>query len=365
MSDQVDSDSQTEDATEKKLNDALEHGSAPVSREVALFATLACILVILIFVLRTNAVRLVTMLTYFIDDPGGWRLDRGDDAIALGNLILINSATCLAPILSLLVIFGVVASVAQNAPRFVLDRIQPDFSRMSIQKGFSRVFGLHGWTEFLKNVFKFGSVGTIAVIVLYAQKIALVNSMFYEVSDLPDRILGLAIRLISALVVATLMVASADLVWARIHWRRDQRMSRQEIKDEAKQMDGDPLLKARLRSIRMDRARKRMLTAVPKATMVIVNPTHYAVAMRYVRSEGGAPVVVAKGVDLIALRIREIAEENKIPIIEDKPLARSLYEVVKVDSTIPSEFYRAIAELIHLIHNKRSNWPLVRDRGAS
>ena len=119
-------------------------------------------------------------------------------------------------------------------------------------------------------------------------------------------------------------------------------------------------MKARLRSLRLDRSRRRMLTAVPRATMVVVNPTHYAVALRYVRSEGGAPTVLAKGLDLIALRIREIAEENSIPIIEDKPLARSLYDAVNIDSAIPSEFYRAVAELVHLIQEKRSSWPITR-----
>ena len=122
--------------------------------------------------------------------------------------------------------------------------------------------------------------------------------MFVDVADLPERILGLCVDVVAAVLVATLVVAAADIVWARIHWRRDQRMSRQEIKEEIKQTEGDRLMKARLRSLRLDRSRRRMLAAVPKATMVVVNPTHYAVAMRYVRSEGGAPIVLAKGVDL-------------------------------------------------------------------
>jgi len=122
------------------------------------------------------------------------------------------------------------------------------------------------------------------------------------------------------------------------------------------------MLKARLRSLRLDRSRRNMLKNVPKATMVIVNPTHYAVAMRYVRTEGGAPMVLAKGVDLLALKIREVAIEHDIPIIEDKPLARSLYDVVAVDAVIPPEFYRAVAEIVHLVQSKRAAWPLSRRR---
>lgn len=361
MSDERDKESQTEEATEKKLADAIEHGNVPISREASLLASLACFLIIMIFMLRSSGANLVYTLVYFVDDPAGWRLDRGNDAIALGNLILVACGAFLAPIFSLLIVFGLTASMAQNAPRFVPDRIMPKLSRISISGGASRVFGPRGWTEFLKNVLKIGSVSAIAGAVLSGQKIELINAVFYDIGDLPDRILNLAIRVVSSIVVATLVVAAADLVWARIHWRRDQRMSRQEIKDEIKQMEGDRLLKARLRSIRLDRSRKRMLTAVPKATMVVVNPTHYAVALRYVRGEGGAPMVVAKGLDLIALKIREIAEEYHIPIVEDKPLARSLYDAVKVDSAIPAEFYRAIAELIHLIQEKKNNWPLVRD----
>ncbi len=129
-------------------------------------------------------------------------------------------------------------------------------------------------------------------------------------------------------------------------------MSRQEVKDEHKQMQGDPMVKARLRSVALERSRKRMMSAVPTATLVIANPTHYAIALRYVRSEGGAPKVVAKGQDLIALKICEIAEEHDIPVIEDKALARSMYDRVEVDMMIPAEFYRVIAELIHFLGSR-------------
>jgi flagellar biosynthetic protein FlhB len=257
---------------------------------------------------------------------------------------------------------GVVASVAQNPPRFVPDRIMPDLSRLSPRAGFVRVFGPRGWTEFFKNVLKIAAVVAIVGLILDNRWALLETSMFNDVYDLPQRVLKLCLDVVAAVLVATLVVASADLVWARIHWRRDQRMSRQELKEEVRQSEGDRLIKARLRSLRLDRSRKRMLAAVPRATMVVANPTHYAVAMRYVRAEGGAPIVLAKGVDLIALKIREIAEQHEIPIVEDRPLARALYDAVAVDSAIPSEFYRAVAEIVHLIQEKRSSWPIVRNR---
>jgi flagellar biosynthetic protein FlhB len=360
MSEETDKDSQTENATEKKLNDSMERGDVPMSREVALVASLGCILVAMIFLLRDGTQRLVGALILFLDDSGGLRLGRSDDVMALLRVVIGEILSFLTPILALLIVGGLVASMAQNAPRFVLERIQPDLGRLSLIKGFSRTFGLKGLTEFLKSLLKLVAVGAIVGLVLSGERVSLVNSMFMDIGDLPGLILGVAIKIISAVVVATFVIAAADVVWARIHWLRDHRMSRHEIKEEIRQMEGDRLLKARLRSIRLDRSRKRMLAGVPKATMVIVNPTHYAVALRYVRSEGGVPMVVAKGQDLIALKIREIAEQNGIPLIEDKALARSLYQVVQVDSMIPPEFYRTIAEIIHLIQTKKSSWPIVR-----
>ena len=361
MSDDQDPDSKTEEATEKKLHDAIERGAVPVSREVSLLASLAAILIVMVFVLPARTERFVGTLVHFLDDPAGWRLERANDVAALGEVMALAAADFLMPTLLLLMVFGVVASIAQNAPRIVPDRIIPDLSRISIIAGLSRVFGLKGWTEFLKSALKIGAVGVVVGAILAEQRYVLATAMFRDVADLPQRVLSLCVDIVAAVLAATLVVASADLAWARIHWRRDQRMSRYELKEELKQTEGDRLLKARLRSLRLDRSRKRMLSAVPRATMVVVNPTHYAVAMRYVRQEGGAPTVLAKGVDLIALKIREIAEQHFIPIIEDKPLARALYDAVAIDSMIPPEFYRAVAEIVHLIQEKRSSWPLTRN----
>jgi flagellar biosynthetic protein FlhB len=362
MSDDQDPDSKTEEATEKKLHDAVERGDVPVSREVSLLASLAAMLIVMVFMLPARTERFVGTLVHFLDDPAGWRLERASDVVALGEVMALAAADFLMPTLVLLMVFGVVASIAQNPPRIVPDRIIPDLSRISIIAGLSRVFGLKGWTEFLKSALKIGAVGVVVGAILAGQRYVLATAMFRDVAELPQRILSLCVDIVAAVLAATLVVASADLAWARIHWRRDQRMSRYELKEELKQTEGDRLLKARLRSLRLDRSRKRMLSAVPKATMVVVNPTHYAVAMRYVRQEGGAPMVLAKGVDLIALKIREIAEQHFIPIIEDKPLARALYDAVAIDSVIPPEFYRAVAEIVHLIQEKRSSWPLTRNR---
>ena len=149
-------------------------------------------------------------------------------------------------------------------------------------------------------------------------------------------------------------LAVGDLLWARFKWHRDLRMSRQDLKDEMRQSEGDPIVRARQRSVARDRARRRMLASVPKATLVVANPTHYAIAMRYVHGETAVPIVLAKGVDHMALRIRELAEKNGISVVEDRALVRSLYDSVHANQPIPPEFYRAIAEIILHIYAKKS-----------
>jgi len=150
------------------------------------------------------------------------------------------------------------------------------------------------------------------------------------------------------------LIAIIDLLWSRFHWRQDLRMTKQEVKDEMKQAEGDPIMRSRLRSLQRDRARRRMMADVPRATLVIANPTHYAIALRYVRDETAAPIVVAKGQDLVALKIREIAEANEIPVFEDVALARSMYSQVSVDSMIPAQFYQAVAELVRILYNGKT-----------
>jgi flagellar biosynthetic protein FlhB len=347
-------DNKTEEATEKKLRDAVEKGDIPVSREAATFASVIGILVVTGFLVKEGGMRLAVALERLMDDPGGWSLRNSADAASLLEAIATESFRFLLPLLATLSLFGVVASMAQNPPRLAFDRIQPDASRLSPSKGWSRLFGLQGQTEFLKAVLKFGGVSAVIFILLRSEQSSFMNAMFTEPSALPDLILAMTMRLLAAVAIATILLVAADMLWARLKWRRDLRMTRQELKDELKQAEGDPLIRSKLRSLVLDRSRRRMIAAVPRATLVIANPTHYAIALRYVREEGGAPLVVAKGQDLIALKIREIAEQNQIPIVEDKALARSMYDSVEVDKMIPPELYRAVAEVVHFLHAKKT-----------
>ncbi len=356
MSAEIDHEDKTEEPTEKRLHDAVERGRIAFSRETPLFASLSATLVALIFVTPARIAGLVSALSGVIGDPAGWRIERGADALALGGPLVGAAAEFLWPFVIFLMGAGLIASIAQGTPRIVPDRIFPDFSRISPRAGFRRMFGARGAVEFAKSLIKLGAVIAVAGTMLLSQRAVLLTAMDDDPGALPNRIHALAVRTIAAVLAATLVVAVADLAWSRILWRRDNRMSRHEVKEELRQAEGDRMVKARLRSLRLDRSRRRMLSAVSRATMVVANPTHFAVAMRYVRSEGGAPVVLAKGADLVALRIRAIAEAHDIPVIEDRPLARSLYSAVEVERPIPAEFYRAIAEIVHLIQQRKGGW---------
>ncbi len=349
MAEAIDKDSRTEEPTEKKTRDAIEQGNVPFSREAAMFASLVGILVVSSFFFANGIARLKLSLQRFIDSPGEWPLENGADAINLFVAIGWEAARLMTPAIAVLVITGLAASFLQNAPRLVLRRIQPDASRLSLSKGWQRLFGIQGQVEFLKAMFRLAAVGFVALLLLCNARFDILNALFTDPAAIPGLILSLWMRLVAAVVTAVIVLAAADLVWSRLFWRRELRMTRQELKDEMKQQEGDPIVRTRLRSLQRDRARKRMIAAVPRATLVIANPTHYAVALRYVRKEQRAPLVIAKGQDLIALKIREAAEQHGIPIFEDKSLARSLYESVEVDKLIPPEFYKAVAEIIFFL----------------
>ena len=356
MSDAPDKDSKTEEASEKKIRDAMEKGNVPVSREVAVFAAIAAMLVICLFLIEARTLRLVQMLSQLLDNSTGWTMATGGDASAFCVALMLECASFLWPFVLLFTGLGLVSSFVQGMPQLIGTRIQPDLSRLSALKGWSRLFGAKGAAEFLKVVLKFVCVTIVVFILLRSERDAVIDQIFGQPADIPQRLLMIVTRLLIAMCLIAGVVAAIDLVIVRFNWKRDLRMSKQEQKDEHKQSEGDPAVKARFRSIALDRSRRRMIAAVPKATVVIANPTHYAIALRYVRSEGGAPLVVAKGQDLIALKIREIAEANGIPVIEDKALARSMYDYVEVDTHIPAAFYRAVAELIHFLQSRQSQW---------
>jgi flagellar biosynthesis protein FlhB len=349
MSDTDDKDSKTEAPSDKKVRDAIEKGNIPFSREAPMFASILGILLVLAFVARSTTKALTEKLSLFVNRPEDFRLESGLDAVALIHAVALEVGQFLIPTIAILAGSSLAASILQNVPSIVTERIRPQWNRISPASGWKRIFGRQGLVEFLKSLFKFGTVSLVSLLLLKSEQYKVLNAMLSDPSLLPELMLTMAMRLVSAIAIATIVLVAADLLWARFKWHSDLKMTKQEVKEEYKQMEGDPMVKARMRSLAQDRSRKRMLAAVPKATFVIANPTHFAIAMRYERSEANAPIVVAKGKDLIALKIREIAEASGVPVIEDKPLARSMYDHVEIDRMIPPDFYKAVAQILFYI----------------
>jgi flagellar biosynthetic protein FlhB len=352
MADGEDKESKTEKPTEKKLRDAIEKGNLPFSREAPIFASFLAVLIFALFFADKSAIQMARFLSNFLDRPEEFQLGTAQDVVGLYRAVLVEVVKLIGVIMILLMAGGIAASILQNVPRFVLDRIAPKMSRISLREGWQRLFGVKGFVEFLKSVGKVGFGVACLVFALSGVKERLLSGMLMEPVAFGLMIRSITIHILVAIVFAVALITAADLFWSRFSWLRDLRMSKQEIKDEFKQTDGDPIVKMRLRSLARDRARRRMIQAIPKATLVIANPTHFAIALSYVREKDAAPVVVAKGQDLLALRIREIAEEHGVPVFEDVALARSMYKQVSVGSMIPSQFYQAVAELVRIVYAK-------------
>lgn len=352
MSEKPDKDSKTEEATEKKIRDALEKGQVPFSKEVPLFASILAFLIFTLFFAYDRVKSMGGFLSIFLEKPEEWSLATELDATALYETVFMEVGKFLVLFVALMIAAGLAASLSQNTPSMVLERVRPKLSRISPAQGWSRLFGAQGLAEFLKSVGKLLLTIAFLAFTLKGVHATLLQGMLSDAGSFGLVIRSILIQVLVTIALVMAVIAGVDLIWQRFHWRTDLRMTRQEVKDEHKQSDGDPQVKARIRSVQRDRARRRMLTAVPTATLVIANPTHFAIALRYVRDKDAAPVVVAKGQDLIALKIREIAEENNIPVFENVALARSMYKQVSVDSMIPSQFYQAVAELIRVVYAK-------------
>ena len=354
MAEGVDKDSKTEEATEKKIRDTIEKGKLPHSKETAIFASFVAILAFTVFYARDAAMELGMFLSMFLEKPDAWPLATETDVIELYRSVMMEIGRAVAALLVLLVVAGIVASVGQNMPRFVGERIRPQASRISLVQGWKRMFGVQGFVEFLKSVAKVGFAILVLVIALSDSVSRILSGMLTNPVEFASVIRSFAVDILIAIVFVMGAIAAADFIWQRFHWKQDLRMTRQEVKDELKQSEGDPIVKSRIRSVARDRARRRMMAAVPRATLIIANPTHYAIALKYVREEDSAPLVLATGQDLVALKIRELAEANGIPVFEDVALARSMYKQVSVDSVIPQQFYQAVAELVRIVYSNKA-----------
>ena len=260
----------------------------------------------------------------------------------------------LAALMLAVVIGGVGGNLAQSGFLFTAEKIKPKWSAVSPLSGFKRIFGPDGIVQFIKTFLKLIAIGAVCWWVLKPHTREFENLAAMS----PAMILPFARDLAGSLMIAALIflgfTAGADFIWQKFRFAKRMRMTKEETKEDYKQTEGDPHVKGKLRQIRMQRSRQRMMQAVPTATVIVTNPTHYSVALRYEPDQGdGAPICVAKGVDAVALRIRELARESGVPIVENVPLARALYATVDVDEVIPREHFEAAAKVIGFVMQGR------------
>ena len=344
MAEAPEKDDRTEDPTERKLEEAIKRGDVAKSAEIntlfvlggftlALMTTSAHVGSSLILDLRGSLMNahLVPVDAAGLSAVGGHALWAGVAAIAL-------------PIA--FIVFGALAGGSiQHRPLWTLQPLKPQFSRLSPMSGLKRLFGPEAFIQFVKGLLKIVIVGAVAVTVLWNERDRLESLARLEPVALMPAVLALALKLLLGVLAIYAFLALADAVYQRISWMKRQRMSKRELKEEFKEQEGNPEIKARLRQIRAARVKKRMMKAVPDATVIVTNPTHYAVALMYEKGMA-APVCVAKGLDSLALRIRAVATQHGVPVVENPPLARALHATVGIDEEIPVEHYKAVAEVI-------------------
>jgi flagellar biosynthetic protein FlhB len=342
-----DSDQKTEQPSQRKLSSARQRGQVIQSREVNNLFMLGTGAAIVLLLSPSLTRSLTVTLARFLD-PASLMSSGGVLWEAVWQLLGEIAGAFVLPLL-LIVVAAAAGSLMQTGLVLATEKIGFDMERLSPIAGFKRLFSVRAVLEFLKGVAKFAVVMTIVGALLRPEMGRLETLVSAAPAALTADIYRLLIKIAVGALVLVVLLALLDYGYQRVSFLRSMRMSKQEVKEEQKQSEGDPMVKARLRQIRMERARKRMMAAVPGASVVVTNPTHFAVALKYELGEKGAPRVVAKGADLIAQKIREIAEENDVPLVENPPLARALYANVEIDHEIPPEHFRAVAEIINYV----------------
>jgi flagellar biosynthesis protein FlhB len=331
------------EATERRLDQARERGEVPVAREAPIATLYIAALLALLLMGGPIAQRIGEIVLPMFDQPD----------MVLEFAVATALALAILPFFALTVAGTLLPYVLQNAITLAPERISPKLSHLSPSGGFKRIFGGRALFEFAKSLAKMVVVAAVAFVVarpIYERSVGYVST---DLGLLPPMLLHSVFMIVAAATLVSVAIAGVDTPYQ--HWahRRRMRMTLQEMREELRDAEGDPQVRARRRMLRRKRARSRMMHDVPKATVIVTNPTHVAVALRYRRGEDAAPVVVAKGVELIALRIRQVARQHGIAIVEDPPLARVLNSAVEVGETIPHEHFETVAKIIGMIWARR------------
>lgn len=345
----ADDQEKTEEPTSKKIEDARKKGNVPKSQEISSFITLVVAFSVLFGTFSYSYGRFYILYIYYQNFIGTEITKQ-----VVFNILLISAKELLLLVLPLAVsvaIAGVIAALIQFGFIFSTHSITPDLKKLDPIKGLKNLVSMKKLIETIKTILKVAAVFTIAFYFLLSFTKELPSTIFYSIADqlawLEEKMLILA----GVMLILFLVLSLIDLLIVRFQYFKDLKMSKQEVKDEYKQMEGDPQVKSRIKRVQMEMSRKRMMQEVPDADVIITNPTHYAVAVRYDKSKEKAPIILAKGTDLLALRIKEIGRNHKIQIVENPPLARDLYKSCDLGHLIPERLYRAVAEVLAFVYN--------------
>lgn len=342
----------TEEPTPKKIEEARKKGQVAMSRELNNWVMLLMGTILIVALAQPVFSNLSDILKAYIAQAHAFPSMPGGLGIVLGDAYWEILSIMILPFL-LLMLAAFLSPFIQVGPLFAPEAIKPELSKISLIKGFFRLFSLRSLMEFAKGIAKISLISLVGVIILYPYYGQLEHMVGLPMVLTVEQLQALIVKLMIGVLVVMLIVAVIDVAFQRMEHYKKMRMTKQELKDEYKQTEGDPHVKQRLRQLRSERARQRMMQAVPEADVVITNPTHFSIALKYESGEMDAPMCVAKGVDELALRIREVAKENDVVVYENKPLARALYDVVDVDEMIPPEHFKAVAEIISYVYKQQ------------
>lgn len=352
MADESSGQEKTEAPTSRRLHEAREKGDIAKSMEVpsaaVLLTSLLTIYVSRHFILDT----LSKMTARYLTNSSAIRLSPATYATLVKDS-MVDMAMVSAPVLAVVFFTALVANYAQVGVIFTAEKITPDLQKIDPISGFARKFSMQALADLIKSLLKIGLIGYVAFSDAYAalpEFMPLMDKEPYQIMAFASQI-AFWIFLKCALVIA--LLAILDYLFQRWQFMKKMKMTKQEVKEEAKMTEGDPQVKGRIRAIQMQMARQRMMSEVPKADVVITNPTHLAIALRYDAQTMAAPLVVAKGAGTIAARIREIAQEHGVPLVENKPLAQALYKMADIDKPIPEDLFQAVAEILAYVFSTR------------
>ncbi len=339
----------TEDPTQRRLEDARKKGQVAFSREVTSFLmvlgfTLTAMMVFpwIFRNARDKLAQYISNAHEYEVTPNGFQ--------SLGGVLIGDYILLLAVPFIFLIVAAISGSLMQNGINISAEPIQPKLSKISVIKGFGRLFSRKSFMEFLKGIIKITIVGVVAYTSVSDEVQHLHKTPSMDMPELLEYIRKLAMSILIGTCVALFFIAVFDFMYQKWEFLKQMRMSKQEVKDEYKQQEGDPHIKGKLKQLRMERSRRRMMAAVPTADVVVTNPIHYAVALKYEKDSTAAPVVVAKGTDVVAERIKQLANDNKVPIVRNPTLARSLHADCDLDDEVPFQHYQAVAEIISYVY---------------